>query len=420
MMYRRKSSKKLIATLSLILLLGLLGAYGPGESGLSPAVRAEGDNRAGLVVRFSDDDIVIRQITFSENSISSYELLTRSDLEVEAAVSGMGAAVCRIEDVGCPSSNCFCQSPPDSWAYYHLQDGEWVYSPVGASAHQVEDGDVDGWSWGNAEPPPAMSKSDVLEEAAATPSPTDSSTATSTPSSTASATARPSDTPQPSNTPTATRTPVPPEDDTAQTTSDSYPEVTQEPAPTSDGSSSSAYPDQTSTPTEVATAPTVGQPTATRTPRTSRTPGATHTPESTASPTRTPRQQSATPVATVTRAPIKTEGPGETEATQSAATPTEGASPATEATPTAPAEMAGEKRTVSDDEIAALIATSVAADQAAQEASVSGTVKKEGRGYSAFFAIVAILLVLTLYVFLLRRQRRRDALALSDDEEANG
>lgn len=112
---------------------------------------AQEDKRAGLVVRFDDGRVETRCISFAEEQITGYELLRRAALDMEVEEAGAGVTVCRIDGVGCPSSNCFCQcqgDPCEYWSYWHLQNGEWRYSVSGAATYEVEQGDVEGWSWG--------------------------------------------------------------------------------------------------------------------------------------------------------------------------------------------------------------------------------------------------------------------------------
>ncbi|MGD2105130.1 MAG: hypothetical protein PVJ55_08480 [Anaerolineae bacterium] len=116
----------------------------------SPTVPARLSNRVGLVVGFGDGTFTRRCVTFSEAQISGYEALMRSDLDVRAT----GGAVCRIEETGCPTDDCFC-AMPDYWSYWRMVDGTWEYSQSGALGTTVQDGDVDGWNWG-AEPPPTL------------------------------------------------------------------------------------------------------------------------------------------------------------------------------------------------------------------------------------------------------------------------
>jgi hypothetical protein len=183
----RKLYARLIAIIFLLTLAVLSAA---------PA-QARGPNRAGLVIRFSDGQVVTKCIEFNEPEISGLDLLQRAGLRVVIEQGGIyGGAVCKIERDGCdfPIDNCFCQCMGAQcvyWAYYHLQpDGSWQYSQVGAASWKIHDGDVDGWSWGpgtygtNGTEPPRVR----FDQICAAPA-----TATNTPVP-----------------PTATATPVPP------------------------------------------------------------------------------------------------------------------------------------------------------------------------------------------------------------------
>ena len=158
-------------------------------------------NRAGLVIHFDDQRTETHCIEFVEDTISGYELLQRSGHSVIASFESQGAAVCKIDDLGCPAEDCFCQSPPDYWSYWHLKEGGWVYSPQGSSGYTIEDGFVDGWAWGPGEEPPSI----PFNQICADPTPTNTQTSTS------------SDTP----TPRATGTPEP--SPTFTSTSQAYP-----------------------------------------------------------------------------------------------------------------------------------------------------------------------------------------------------
>ncbi len=122
---------------------------------VSPVAAAEGGpHRAALVVRFSDGRVETRCVAFATEVISGLELLERSGLgTIVDYNSGLGGAVCSIGGEGCafPRQDCFCRCQGGTceyWAYYHGQDGRWLYSEVGASSYQVTDGAVEGWSWG--------------------------------------------------------------------------------------------------------------------------------------------------------------------------------------------------------------------------------------------------------------------------------
>ncbi|MGQ9490119.1 MAG: hypothetical protein ACUVR4_05460 [Anaerolineae bacterium] len=122
---------------------------------LSPGAAAQsGPQRAGLVVRFGDGRVETRCITFDAAAISGVELLERSGLQIILDYNnGLGGAVCSIAGEGCafPQEDCFCRCQGTEcqyWAYYHGQDGRWLYSDLGASSYQVTDGALEGWSWG--------------------------------------------------------------------------------------------------------------------------------------------------------------------------------------------------------------------------------------------------------------------------------
>jgi hypothetical protein len=159
-----RPSRRRNAFLFLPLLVAVLAA----TAWLPPIAAAQaGPGRAALVVRFADGAVETRCVSFAEPTISGADLLARSGLPlIVDSNSGLGGAVCSIKGQGCafPGQDCFCQCQGrtcEYWAYYHLKDGRWVYSDVGAGNYQVADGAVEGWSWGKGnftsgtEPPAA-------------------------------------------------------------------------------------------------------------------------------------------------------------------------------------------------------------------------------------------------------------------------
>jgi hypothetical protein len=147
---------------------------------------AQDGNQAALVIRHGDQDVQTMCVDFSEPEISGLELLQRSGMDLTLDVQGLGAAVCSIQQTGCPANDCWCQCKGGGdciyWSYW-LKDGDqWQYSQGGASIYSVNDGDIQGWSWGpgavsQAYSPPDLSFEDVCQEsmvevATATPSAT--------------------------------------------------------------------------------------------------------------------------------------------------------------------------------------------------------------------------------------------------------
>jgi len=120
---------------------------------------AQGAQRVGLVVKFGDGSVFTDCIDYIGPDMTGEDVLDASGLPTVKDTSyGLGAAICKIGDVGCDdATHCFCQctgQPPCLyWAYYHLdqQKSEWVYSGMGASWHTVQPGAVEGWAWGSGE-----------------------------------------------------------------------------------------------------------------------------------------------------------------------------------------------------------------------------------------------------------------------------
>ena len=66
----------------------------------------------------------------------------------------MGSIVCAIDGEGCrfPAEACFCQcnrlGSCSYWAYFTQGPGGlWAYSPLGARAQPVREGDLHAWIW---------------------------------------------------------------------------------------------------------------------------------------------------------------------------------------------------------------------------------------------------------------------------------
>ncbi|GAB4522628.1 MAG: hypothetical protein Fur0018_04580 [Anaerolineales bacterium] len=232
---------------------------------LTGSAAAQAPGQAGIVVQYGDGTLVTYCVSFAGDSISGYDALLATGLNVEAAFDpSLGAAVCQIGVQGCPSSDCFCQMP-DYWSYWHLQNGAWNYSQVGVSAARLHNGDVDGWRWGPGDPPITAPAFDAICAPAATDTPIP-----------------PTDTPVPpteTSTPTAVYTPVLPPPIIIYPTATASPTATSTPTPTP---SDSPTPTTTSSPTSTASA-TVSQTmtaTDTLTPTVSPSPGATAPPAS--------------------------------------------------------------------------------------------------------------------------------------------
>ncbi len=175
---------------------------------------AQEPNQAGLVIQFGNGTVATYCVEFAEPEISGYDLLIRSGLPVQASISaGSGVFICGIGEVGCPESDCMCEYPPNYWSYWHYRGGEWAYSQMGISGSIVGPADLEGWAWGDGDPPPDIAFDQICAPPTETPTPTASwtSSPTLTPSHTPSATCTHT------REPTSTPSPVPPTETPAPT-----------------------------------------------------------------------------------------------------------------------------------------------------------------------------------------------------------
>jgi hypothetical protein len=166
----RTVSLRIGVLVSSLILLTILALSAETASSQAP-------NRAAVVVRLADDRVETQCVSFEEDDLSGYELLQRAGLSLETRFEGGGGIMCRIEEIGCPSSDCFCECPGGDdcvyWSYWHLGDTSWQYAGLGATSYRVGNGDVDGWSWGpgnlsNAVEPPLVTFEEACRGVAVT------------------------------------------------------------------------------------------------------------------------------------------------------------------------------------------------------------------------------------------------------------
>ncbi|MHB1317316.1 MAG: hypothetical protein ACYCYF_01715 [Anaerolineae bacterium] len=326
---------------------------------VSPSASAQGSIRVGLVVDHGDGTVVSMIVTVSDANPTGYQVLQQSGLELLAQSSGMGVAICSIADTGCPTSNCFCDSPPNNWTYWHLNGDTWVYSPTGAGSYRVADGAVEGWRWGPGDPPPVMTFGEIEAGETSAAHPGDVSAQQAYPGPETPVVldpGKPFDPYPGPGEPTQTAVPYPGPEEPTATVASATPQV---------GASATA-------------------PRATITLR----------PTYTLSVAGTPRPLSGTPAAP--SGPVT----GPTPTSPSPAVPLEG--------PLSTAAAAGEPSQTSSptaDRVAILISTAVARDKQAGE-GVTGALEVRRRSYAGFAVLALCLLCLVGYVYLLRRQRR--------------
>lgn len=126
-------------------------------------------NRAGLAIFYGNDTLSTACISFTDSSISGLDLLEQSGLDIQTATNpNQGTAVCKIDQVGNPSADCF-GSMPNYWSYWMLGQNGWEYSATGVEQSRVTAGSVNAWSWGLGDPPPAISFQNICEGVAYDP-----------------------------------------------------------------------------------------------------------------------------------------------------------------------------------------------------------------------------------------------------------
>ena len=115
------------------------------------------------MIFYGNDSLFTTCISFTESSISGLDLLERSGLDVQTATNpNQGTAVCKIGEVGSPSSDCF-GSMPNYWSYWQMRANGWDYSVKGADQSLVTDGGVNAWSWGTGNPPALITFENTCE-----------------------------------------------------------------------------------------------------------------------------------------------------------------------------------------------------------------------------------------------------------------
>jgi hypothetical protein len=79
---------------------------------------------------------------------TTFDVLTAAKISLVSQSTAFGPAICAINSIGCPASNCFCDAAY-FWAYYHLNatDNTWVSSAVGVGSYVPTNGAVEGLVW---------------------------------------------------------------------------------------------------------------------------------------------------------------------------------------------------------------------------------------------------------------------------------
>ena len=137
---------RLARTLAAACLAGSLLPLG----GVPSACAAEGPS-AVLVVDAEDAGEESRYcVALPRSSVSGIELieLAHEQHGLDYRLGYGGNVVCVLAGVGYESDECLTEGP-EFWGYWRGDgSGGWDWSSVGGNSTRVEDGDVEGWSWG--------------------------------------------------------------------------------------------------------------------------------------------------------------------------------------------------------------------------------------------------------------------------------
>ncbi len=106
-----------------------------------------GTKRVGLVIGFPDGNQHIEIVSVPEDA-TTFDVLQAADIDLASTNTGLGPAICGINNVGCPVENCFCDAA-HFWAYYHLNAGSetWTSAMEGAGSFDPADEAVEGFAW---------------------------------------------------------------------------------------------------------------------------------------------------------------------------------------------------------------------------------------------------------------------------------
>jgi hypothetical protein len=116
---------------------------------LVPAGLAAGETtkQVGLVVAFPDSQPHLEIVTVPV-AATAFDVLRAAKVDLASQDTAYGPALCGINAVGCPATNCFCDAA-HFWAYYHLDSttNKWVAAPEGIGTYVPANGAVEGFAW---------------------------------------------------------------------------------------------------------------------------------------------------------------------------------------------------------------------------------------------------------------------------------
>lgn len=103
--------------------------------------------QVGLVIAFPDSDPHLEIVTVPA-AATTIEILEAANIDLASQNTQYGPALCSINKVGCPATDCFCDAA-HFWAYYHLNatTNQWTAAAEGIGSYVPVNGSVEGFAW---------------------------------------------------------------------------------------------------------------------------------------------------------------------------------------------------------------------------------------------------------------------------------
>ncbi|HVC75638.1 MAG TPA: hypothetical protein VND96_03875 [Candidatus Micrarchaeaceae archaeon] len=137
------------ASATLALLIAACGSSSPTSqaSPTSSCINASAVHHAYVVVEHLAGTIVQRCVGFSGATIDGETLMKQSGLEYQAQTfSGLGKAVCQLDNEPAQFNTCFPQNQP-YWSAFVETGGAWTSLPSTYTKANLHDHDALGWNY---------------------------------------------------------------------------------------------------------------------------------------------------------------------------------------------------------------------------------------------------------------------------------
>jgi uncharacterized membrane protein YgcG len=169
---RAGSAGRALGAVAVLIVAAALPVFAP-----APSACAAGGPHAGLVVD-TGREVVEYCVSLPGGTVSGTQLIQLASDQhgLDYRLGFGGKAVCRLDEVGTDSGDCFDHFP-DFWGYWRAgPTGSWAWSSTGAADTSVKSGDLEGWVWGTGQdgathPSPPAATIDGVCGSGATPPP---------------------------------------------------------------------------------------------------------------------------------------------------------------------------------------------------------------------------------------------------------